>query len=109
MSMESVVCKVRLLYRDGALDQAGVKRHYLNMGFDEHMASGLTEATINPDIKLLELTPPELRKLLDLSCKEMLRNIYHGATDPTLSSLLHKGTAAAIDGAEDHVRQDIPG
>lgn len=59
--------------------------------------------------KVLELTGPELRLLLDLCCKEMLRHIYHGATDDTLSSLLHKATAAAIYDIEDNAQEKLSG
>ncbi len=56
----------------------------------------------------LILTLPELKAALDLCCKETLRNIYHGATDLTMTSLLQKITAAlmartAIDTDSRHI------
>lgn len=52
--------------------------------------------------KTLELTEPELRQLLDLGARELVRQINHGHADPVLASLVKKGADALAPEAKDH-------
>ena len=52
--------------------------------------------------KILELTELELRKLLDLGARELVRQINHGCADPVLASLVKKGADAMAPEAKDH-------
>ena len=56
----------------------------------------------------LELTEPELRRLLSVCAKELIPQLYHDAIDPELLSLLNKGTAALAPKAEIDAKEQTP-
>jgi len=54
----------------------------------------------------LELTDAEIRILLDLCAKELLREIQHNIMDPRLTSIIQEGVEALAPGAEDHAKDE---
>ena len=59
--------------------------------------------------KLLELSVPELRKMLMICAKELISQLYHDAVDPELLTLLTKGNTALAPEAKEDAKEQIPG
>ena len=57
----------------------------------------------------LELSDLELRILLELCARQILRDIYHGAMTSTVTSVTMKITDALAPEAETDVREKISG
>jgi hypothetical protein len=57
----------------------------------------------------VELTEPELRIVLSVCAKELIPQIYHGAIDLNLVSLLNKGSDALALKLQDDAKEKIPG
>lgn len=55
--------------------------------------------------KIVELSELELRILLDLGARELIKQINHGAADPVLANLVKKGADALAPEAEDHDKE----
>jgi len=58
--------------------------------------------------KKLELTDAEIRILLDLCAKELLREVSHNIIDPRLANIINKTTAALAPEAEKHDKEKQP-
>ena len=55
--------------------------------------------------KILELSELELRQLLDLGARELVRQINHGCADPVLASLVKKGADALAPEAKEDAKE----
>jgi hypothetical protein len=59
--------------------------------------------------RALDLTDPELKKLLGICAKELIPQLHHNTIEPELVSLLEKAAAALAPEAKEDAKDNIPG